>query len=1130
MKKNIIKISCSILLLLLVMPLISAWEWDNIGVYNEQTKTVDIKNALNFPVIGDSIAEVQLIRNTEKCVYHCSAVMKLTLKKDYENPLSELVFENIQGEEISIENYEINFIEYENYEVEVNDYGKDICYQLINGTQKCSKNIIGTHKETKTREVKIDKYDYKNKVLSAGTYYIRIDGVKSAKQSIDWIPNYAGVEIKEWAWWLGTAPDMYYKLNEAEGGFYNATDEIGVRNLSQYLSDGNNRNVVYREGKLNNGALFNSSESGYIGLKNQTSSDDYDLAGNFTIAFWLNITEEPVGYDMIMGGGDGPNWGEFSDGWTFKDRMSGSDLLVELHTRSNYLLTIDGKLNLGEWYRIVIVREGVGAGETKMYVNGELNNTGTIPSILDNSYFGLGYGAGYSENQQPFQAGMLDDVAIYKGITWDLTDVEYDWNSGDGLELDSLPISVIQSYPDDLYNETTTLTMNFQCNSTISGDTFGQSTLRIYDIEGNLESYQSKDITGTANATNYSFDFPNSDTYFWSCQVNNSDGTSSDYTGNRTLYMNRKTFGVNSVLDFPEDAIVISDSDLLFGANFSANEGNISNATLYVWNSDDSLFGINTSIVTGMTNTSNMSISGLTMGNYLWNVFVCGENITDYLCEFALSNYSFKVAGILTSVDYNPNTFETKNETFKASYNILEGAEISLAQLIYNGTNYTISDITKTDTTFNVSKVIDIPLNINPFENETREFYFRFKYEGDIVQVTDNYTQNVSFINLQLCNDTYNTTSVNFTYYDELTNEQINATTNRTSIKSTFHYWLGGGDIYKNYSYNNLSNNLTNQYKFCIFPADKTIITDMDLEYEAADYSSRTYYFRDASLTNVTNEILLNLLTSNNAVKFFISVRNGLNPFTEAVITISKYFIGEGIYRTISVRESDEDGEFIEYLDLDEKYRFDIVKEGESYGSLIKQASCDEAPCRFTLQVESAETDAWQGYYDVFAKDVATTLKYDDTEQMVTYDFNDLTGLAHYFVLTVSKTAYNQTGENICNNTLYSTSGSLTCNMSGQIGDFKATGYISRSPPKITNYITFVISSLKNIFGQTGLFISLLLIITIAFVGSWNPAVGVTLGAFAILMMKILGFAAMNYATVIIVFIIAIILIIKMKT
>ncbi|GAH43299.1 unnamed protein product, partial [marine sediment metagenome] len=312
----------------------------------------------------------------------------------------------------------------------------------------------------------------------------------------------------------------------------------------------------------------------------------------------------------------------------------------------------------------------------------------------------------------------------------------------------------------------------------------------------------------------------------------------------------------------------------------------------------------------------------------------CYGNATFSNCSFEDVNNSFTVGAALTFLSYNNHTYETATETFTASFNILEDSEISLAQLVYNGTNYTISNLTTTLTTLNISRTIDISLTANPFANETKGFFFRFTYGGDQVQETQTYYQNISFINLQLCNATYTATALNFTYYDEITNIEIDASANATTIQTTFNYWIGVGEIYKIYSYNNLTNLLDSQYKFCLYPDSQTIYTNMDLDYEAVDYSPRTHYLRNASLTNQTTEINLNLLTIENSVKFFIDVKQEMIPFTDAIITISKYFTGEGIYRTISIRETDEDGEFIEYLDLDKKYKYSIVKDGVSYGTV----------------------------------------------------------------------------------------------------------------------------------------------------------------------------------------------------
>ncbi len=569
-----------------------------------------------------------------------------------------------------------------------------------------------------------------------------------------------------------------------------------------------------------------------------------------------------------------------------------------------------------------------------------------------------------------------------------------------------------------------------------------------------------------------------------------------------------------------------------FTANYSIIESyNLTNATYYIYNSTGEIFNNSVIVdITGTLNSTTEQIDNFVLGDYEWNVLACYGNATFNNCSFADANYSFEVGIEFNSISYNNQTYETAKETFTASFTILAGSEISLAQLVYNGTNHTISNITVVGTILNLSRTIDISVNANDFTNETKDFFFRFTYAGDQIQETETYSQNISFINLQLCNATYPTTALNFTYYDVITNTEINSTANATNIQTTFNYWIGSGSAYKNYSYNNLTNNAASQYKFCIYPSNQTFFVDMDLNYEAEAYSPRTYYLRNASITNQTNEIALNLLTIIDSVKFFITVQEGMTPFPNAIITISKYFTGEGAYKTIGIRETDEVGKFIEYLDLDKRYKYSISRDGVSYGTIIKQASCEEAPCEITLQLEEAITDMWQGYYDTYAKNVAYTLFYNDTNKIVTYTFNDLTGLAQYFRLLVTQISSNQTGATICDESLYSTAGTLTCNMTGYGGDFRATGYIHRSPGLVVDFILFIISTIKDTLGAMGILVSLFIIITVALVGSWNPAVGVILVAFSVFMMKILGFVAFGYTTVILIFILAVILAVKMKT
>jgi hypothetical protein len=596
------------------------------------------------------------------------------------------------------------------------------------------------------------------------------------------------------------------------------------------------------------------------------------------------------------------------------------------------------------------------------------------------------------------------------------------------------------------------------------------------------------------------------------------NGTGLTYSGGAGPSVN------NITLTYPNDAAVFSVTGINFTAVYNFETWNVTNATISIYNSSG-IFNSTFTDASALSNSSNWNISNFAIGNYKWNVYACG--FLGLLNCTTSTNRTFSVGAMLSSISYPHYTYETENSTFTASFNVITGSSISLAQLVYNGTNYTISSITLIGSNLTISRTIDLPLNSNPFLNTTRNFFFRFTYAGSSVQETSVYTQNVSFINLQLCNVTWTNIAINFSFRDEFTNALINAATNKTDLQDTFYYWTGYGSVYKNYSSTNLSSS-SNRYKFCIFPY--LIYANANMLYEADDYSAREYYLRNATLTNATSEIPLVLLLTDYSIKFFVTLKDGLSAFPNAIVTISKYFTGEGIYRTIGIRKSDADGKFIEYFDIDKEYKFSVSRDGVSYGTINKWITCQAAPCTLILQIETAASDTWSGYYNVFATNVAYSLTYNDVTKMVTFTFNDLTGLANYFRLLVTKTEYNQSAGTICENYLYATSGTLYCNMTGNEGQFTAYAYISRSPDKYIDYIKFAIQTIKDTLGMTGILIAFFLIVTVALAGVWNPAVGVVMTAFAVGMMSILGFAAFSFATVTVIMIIALILIIKMRS
>jgi hypothetical protein len=210
---------------------------------------------------------------------------------------------------------------------------------------------------------------------------------------------------------------------------------------------------------------------------------------------------------------------------------------------------------------------------------------------------------------------------------------------------------------------------------------------------------------------------------------------------------------------------------------------------------------------------------------------------------------------------------------------------------------------------------------------------------------------------------------INFTFEDELLGTAVDGT-----FSGTFEYWSTGSSSTNiaNYSFQNLTENPS--YAFCVHPNSTSINLNMNSQYSGAGYSDRTYYLNNATLTNITSNITLYQLNDTDAVKFFINVKDGIEAFTGATVTISKLFVGEGIYKTTGIRETDDAGKFIEYLELDQSYRFAITRDGISYGVIEKTSNCASAPCEIDLQIEGALTNLWSGFNDYYAGNVQYSL------------------------------------------------------------------------------------------------------------------------------------------------------------
>lgn len=626
----------------------------------------------------------------------------------------------------------------------------------------------------------------------------------------------------------------------------------------------------------------------------------------------------------------------------------------------------------------------------------------------------------------------------------------------------------------------------------------------------------------------------------WNVQACDSDGACGFATANRTF--SNLTVFESIYLISPVNNTILTSSISNFSANLTisgVNQDNYTwkNSTYNIFYENGTLFNSTTLTIASLNQTNNsVSIGGFVLGNYLWGVRGCYGNITFSNCTNSLNN-TFLLGASLLSLSYNNNTYETANENFIASFSILSGSQIALAQLIYNGTAYPITNLTIVGTTLTLQKAIDIPLNANGTINETKTFKFRFTYGGGVVQDTAEYSQNVSFIRLIQCGSPYTTQALNFTLYDEVNQTNINATANPITLESNFQYWLGTGSIYKNYTFQNLSSSLGN-YQFCIYPYlpnNYTFKVDSSLAFSASNYREDSYFLRNATLTNTSNNILLYLLHNDVGTKFFLTFRQGINPVSNGIITVQKYFVGLGSYQTVSILSTDDDGQTTMWQEVDKTYRYSVVKNGVLLGVPEKVSICSVAPCKLTLTLNNDIPSAFESYDELYAANILSNLSFGYTTKIVTYSFIDITGLANYFRLEVVQTKVNAPSVTICNVYSYSSAGTLTCNVTGYEGDFSVKTYISRSPEKLDKIISFLIDPdvIKDL-GLNGALIVVILVITFviaaAVMSRGNPSVVLFVFGFIILALKLIGIMPLGWVTIVVLEVLVIWLLLKLKS
>ena len=568
-------------------------------------------------------------------------------------------------------------------------------------------------------------------------------------------------------------------------------------------------------------------------------------------------------------------------------------------------------------------------------------------------------------------------------------------------------------------------------------------------------------------------------------------------------------FGGLINLNIPIKKSIISTENISFsssGSNISSSNHEWKNITYYVWN-ETGLFNTTfINIVNNDTFNNTLVINNFVTGNYKWNVIGWYGNATFSNYTSSTNNNTFEWRPFeIVSQGYKSHVYETDYQNFNLTINTLPIVLSVSSKLNYNGTLYS-GTTSCSGEVCNIHTNIDIPL-VSTGESINRTAYWEIIiYDGtssySFTTGDQSFQQNITRIHLEKCAGAYTTQTVNFTAYYETNLTRINP----FYITGTFDNWLGSGSIYRTTSFNEAS---TADLKLCITPTKRTQYSNVHIEYkfdnENVTFIPRNYFFQNKTLTNITEEINLFLLEAEDSTSFIIKVQDQkLSPVTEALVYIQKYYPLDGLYRTVQIAKTDSNGETIGFYETETvDYKHIIIKNGETLLETASQKVVGKSvPYTLTFTIGTSLGYPWSPFEDNL--NVNTTLTFDDDTNIVTYSYieNTTDYVTSGRLLVYQNSLTNSTDLLICNVSSTESSATLTCDLGSYNGTFIAIAYINGGSEDI---IQFIITDARDVFGDDGLFLGLMIILVAGFAMMWNPVAGIVSINSAVIFVNLIG-------------------------
>ena len=346
---------------------------------------------------------------------------------------------------------------------------------------------------------------------------------------------------------------------------------------------------------------------------------------------------------------------------------------------------------------------------------------------------------------------------------------------------------------------------------------------------------------------------------------------------------------------------------------------------------------------------------------------------------------------------------------------------------------------------------------------------------------------NVTFINLSY--SVMGINSINFTLFDEFTDLPLlqNASISVIGADQSFNLSTENGLLY---------------------------IQDLNPGEYRITYDSQLFSKRDHFVTiinNTNNSIQLYLLSITNGTDVTFTVQdNSGNALEDATISLKKYFIGSNSYKVVAMARTNFEGEAAIDVDFNDAYYQTFTTfRGFSLNTVGTKIITTTFFITLNLLADPFQTvDAIQ--------DITSSISFNNNTETFSYTFDvksgtDRTATIEVFRITpAAKTL-------VCTQSTTSSSGTVLCqfNTSATEGTYVAEGSIVVSDRNILDKTietwTGFRQGSREIFGDQGLFFSILILGTLAGLGAFvSPAIAIVLFLVGLGVVALLGFSGMQ--------------------